>query len=387
MAFRFEVIPAGSGDVSEGKLQSAVAEVLGALEGSPVGHYLVEYRSEAHGVLLDVDRPEFGFLESLLILAKDHGLAVYDIEISRLYDPAGGVDVDVLIPGVRIPFLTRNLLADLVLHPGWPDAEAPYLIVERADQDFIQAWLGDDGVYVVEYREGGPESHFRVRTDDAERVMNVMWAWVVRDESWRTAVDWMFVDLHLEEPPEEAAEVRVDRSIPPTLTFDDTEGAPILAYQPEEGGWFLHVLHYAPLSMGVEDFLAVDQAVAKAQRYLRIPLPAARKLVSKFVSLQNQHLEDGSWLNLDARLETDGALSIMGQDLGPVTQMMSDDGEYEWGYSFKPEDVPVLFTALGGLPGEDIIDVLERRFSGENAYRLGRALDASGVPHGFWSYP
>jgi hypothetical protein len=195
MTFRLAVIPAGGAEVSEGRLHAAVAEVLGALESSPVGHYLAGCRNDSHRALLDVDYPECGFLEALLILAKDHDLAVYDIELHRLYDPTGSVDVDVLLPGVRIPFLTRDLLKELAVHPAWPDPEAPYMIVERSDQDFIQAWLGDDGIYQFEYREGGPESHFVVRTDDANLVVSTMWAWATHDESWRTAVDWMFVDL------------------------------------------------------------------------------------------------------------------------------------------------------------------------------------------------
>lgn len=140
-------------------------------------------------------RPEAGLLEALLILAKDHDLAVYDLDLHRLYDPAGGVDIDVLLPDVRLPFLTRDLLADLVRKPWWPDADAPYLIVERSDQDFIQAWLADDGTYQLEYREGGPESHFLVHTGDGALVTDVIWAWVIGDERWRTAVEGTFLDL------------------------------------------------------------------------------------------------------------------------------------------------------------------------------------------------
>lgn len=315
MGFRLEIIPAGAAE-SDCAPHAAIAEVLGALDGSPVGHYIEECRDSTRGALLAVDDPECGLLAALLMLAKDHDLAVYDIELKRLYDPVGAVDVDVLLPGVRIPFLTRELLVDLVLHPGWPAPEAPYLIVERAEQDFIQAWLGDHGLYQLEYREGGPESHFVVHTDDPELVVCTMWAWATRDESWRTAVDWQFVDLEEEDEGE-----------------------------------------------------------------------AAQELQSRFVRLQDVHLEDGSWLNLDARLGTDGALDITGQDLGPVTRMMSDDGEYEWGYSVAPENVPTLVVALGGLPGEDIIDVLERCWSGRNVGGLESAIRASGVPYAFWSYP
>ena len=217
MDFRFALIPAGSAEfaarahdiaeamreASEQQPDSTIAEVLGALDGSPVGHYVEGCRHSGCGTLLAADCPESGLLEALLILAKDHGLAVYDIELNRLYDPAGAVDVDVMLPGVRLPFLTRELLEDLVLRPTWPDPEAPYLTVDRAEQDFIQTWLDDDGTYQLEYREDGPESHFVVHTSDAAVVVNVMWAWTIEDQSWRTAVEWMFVDLDAEEGRDE----------------------------------------------------------------------------------------------------------------------------------------------------------------------------------------
>jgi len=209
MDFRFALIPAGSADSAGRAAQiaermrravkrdprGALSEVLGALDGSPAGHHMLQCRNTSRGALLCVDRPEAGLLEALLLLAKDHGLAVYDIDLNRLYDPAGGANVEVLLPGIRLPFLTKPLLDDLVRRPGWPEPEAPYVIVARAEQDYIQAWLEDDGVYHLEYREGGPESHFAVETGDAALVVDVMWAWTNQNLSWRTAVDWMFLDV------------------------------------------------------------------------------------------------------------------------------------------------------------------------------------------------
>ena len=340
MDVRFALIPAGSAESAaaaqgiaramqtdpEHPPPAVIAEVLGALDGSPVGHYMLECRTVSRDSLLEVADPEAGLLEALLILAKDHDLAVYDIGLNRLYDPAGSVDVDVVLPGVRLPFLTRDLLEDLVRRPVWPDPEAPYLIVDRAEQDFIQTWLTDDGTYQLEYREGGPESHFVVHTDDAALVTNVMWAWTIQDPGWRTAVDWMFVDL--DAPADETGEtdrVRADPSIP--------------------------------------------------------------KHVSRSASLQNDHRPDGSRLTLRAELDSDGALRILGQDLGPVTHMMSDDGEYEWGYTVAAENVPALLIALGGEPANDVIDLLEQRWSGGNVGGLESTIRASGVPYEFWSYP
>lgn len=327
MRFRLAIFPAGAVDSaaaaaklvpsmrrgSRSEPPPAITEVLGALDGSPVGHYIDECRHCSNGALLSVDYPECGLLEALLILAKDHDLAVYDIILKRLYDPTGSVEVDVSMPGVRLPFLTRDLLSDLVASPQWPDPEAPYVIVDRAEQDFIQAWLDADGVYQVEYREGGPESHFEFRTEDAQRVVEVMWAWAIGDESWRSAVDWWFLDVE-----------------------------------------------------------AADAARASME--------------PRSVSLQSEHRDDGSRLTMTAERRADGQLEILGQDLGPVTRSISGDGEYEWGYTVAADDVPALVIALGGEAGEDVIDVLERRWSGENVYGLGAKIRSSGVSHEFWNY-
>lgn len=208
MAFRLAVIPAGlvasnraAGQLvaamrtaPRGRRPAAVVEVLGALESSGVGDFTVGRRTDSRGALLSVPRPEDGVLEALLLLARDHDLAVYDIALSRLYDPAGGIDVEVSLPGVSLPFLTRDLLADLVLKPAWPDPEAPFVIVDRAAEDFIQVWCGDEG-YRLEYREGGPDFHFMHLTDDPSLVIDVMWAWGVDDSYWRGAVPWRFTDL------------------------------------------------------------------------------------------------------------------------------------------------------------------------------------------------
>lgn len=213
-AFRLAVIAAGAASSAgeadtlvtamrrapSGQPPAAVTEVLGALEGSDAGFFTVGCWPDHRGALLSVEFPEIGVLSALLMLARDHGLAVYDIALKRLYDPTGSddVDVEVVAGGVRLPFLTRELLSQLVAEPTWPEPEAPFVIVDRADQDFIQVWCHDDGTYQLEYREGGPESHFRSCIADRGVVIDAMWAWTIQDQRWHTAVDWMFVDVEAE---------------------------------------------------------------------------------------------------------------------------------------------------------------------------------------------
>jgi hypothetical protein len=218
MAFRLAIIAAGSvaaaGDAKrlvaamrttpQGGTPAAVLEVLGALAASGVGEFTVGRRPDSRGALLSVSHPEDGVLEALLLLAKDHGLAVYDIRLDRLYDPTGGLDVEVILPGVRLPFLTRELLSDLVMRPTWPDPEAPYVIVDRAAEDFVQFWRLEDG-FRLEYREGGPEFHYMCVTDDPTVVVDLMWAWAIGETSWRGALAWEFLDLTESEVGADAA--------------------------------------------------------------------------------------------------------------------------------------------------------------------------------------
>lgn len=221
MAYRFAIIPAGvaaSAAVADelvaemrtqpnGRPPDAIADVLGALKGSAAGDFTVGRATDSRGVFLTAPHPECGLLEALLLLTKDRFQAVYDRKLHRLYDPTNRVDVDVCLPGIRLPYLTRDLLGDLVRHPQWPELEAPYLTVDRAEQDFIQAWRHPDGVYQLEYREGGPESHFEARSSDPQAVADLLWWWCTGDPAWRTAVDWLFMELESDPEPIEAGPV------------------------------------------------------------------------------------------------------------------------------------------------------------------------------------
>lgn len=209
MAHRLAIIPAGAvGSAGQarrlvaaiqarpsGTLPAAIGEVLGALAGSGAADVSAGACMDSRGMLISIGHPEVSVLEPLLVLAKDHDLAVYDIVLSRLYDPTQCVEVDVLLPELRLPYVTRDLLVDLVAHPQWPQPSAPYVILARSGEDFIQAWLTDDGTYQLEYREGGAEFHFVYRTRGALEVAEVMWAWAIDDVRWRGAVDWTFLDI------------------------------------------------------------------------------------------------------------------------------------------------------------------------------------------------
>ena len=105
----------------------------------------------------------------------------------------------------------------------------------------------------------------------------------------------------------------------------------------------------------------------------------------RWVQLQNERRDDGSSLSMSAETRDDGTLEISGHDLGPVAAAF--DGEYEWWYVVEPGNVAALSAALGGEPGEHIIALLQRRYSGAGSYDLGDALRRSGVPYRFHSWP
>ena len=87
---------------------------------------------------------------------------------------------------------------------------------------------------------------------------------------------------------------------------------------------------------------------------------------------------DYRWLG--ASIDDAGALHIDGQDLGPGTAIVSDDGEYEWFETIAAGDVPRLVVLLDGEPGTDVLDLLERHWTGLRSYELERRLRESDVP-------
>jgi hypothetical protein len=100
---------------------------------------------------------------------------------------------------------------------------------------------------------------------------------------------------------------------------------------------------------------------------------------SRTIVLRNEVVGgDSRWLG--AFLDAEGNLHLQGQDLGPKTASVSDDGEYEWFQCVKKEHLPALVEALGGTPGEDILFLLERDYCGSRSYELEATLRTRGIP-------
>ncbi|MFI9357608.1 hypothetical protein [Streptomyces lydicus] len=110
---------------------------------------------------------------------------------------------------------TRALTADGTVHDR-PDAvllydllselnlRFPFLIVERADggapeQRYIQVHLEEDGSCLVEYRDGGPDQHFRAvvappyAMKGHDEVAALVTSWAQDDGEWRQRGNWQRV--------------------------------------------------------------------------------------------------------------------------------------------------------------------------------------------------
>ncbi|NNH73271.1 hypothetical protein HLB23_26015 [Nocardia uniformis] len=144
-----------------------------------------------HGSALHLASPydAIGYVRALLFeLATPRGYAVYDPQLAWLFDPADRIAATVTHGGAgEFPYLTRELV-DLwiptLAEPG------PYLIVERADQEYIQTYRHPDGRYALEYRDGSPDKHFVTELGDAAAVAELIWDWTTGDRTRFGALDW-----------------------------------------------------------------------------------------------------------------------------------------------------------------------------------------------------
>lgn len=102
--------------------------------------------------------------------------------------------------------------------------------------------------------------------------------------------------------------------------------------------------------------------------------------VAPRVQLRHEKRPDGSQLSLWAYLDSGGRLHVDGQDLGPVTRSVSNDGEYEYFLTVAAREIPRLVKLLGGKPGDDIIGLLKRRWTGKKSFDLESVLRESKIP-------
>ena len=95
------------------------------------------------------------------------------------------------------------------------------------------------------------------------------------------------------------------------------------------------------------------------------------------VVLRNQRDEYGLRY-LDATLNENGDIVIEGQDLGKGVEEAFSSSEYEWTWTIKSNHIHLLKKALGGT--NDILDALEKEYSGLNASKLYEFLENNKIP-------
>jgi hypothetical protein len=97
------------------------------------------------------------------------------------------------------------------------------------------------------------------------------------------------------------------------------------------------------------------------------------------VDLRSEQRGDDSFF-LWAYLDADGNLHIDGQDLGPVTAVVSSDGEYEYFQTVAAADVIRLLRLLGEPEDADVLQVLRQKWSGVASWEFDRVLRESDIP-------
>jgi len=90
---------------------------------------------------------------------------------------------------------SEDLLFDLLT-----DIEAgreEFMIVERLGlkETYAQALLSEEGVFLMEYREGSADRHFAATSRDKQRIHAAMTGWAYQLESWSVQLDWQPADL------------------------------------------------------------------------------------------------------------------------------------------------------------------------------------------------
>ncbi len=104
------------------------------------------------------------------------------------------------------------------------------------------------------------------------------------------------------------------------------------------------------------------------------------------VVLRDLRLDDGLHSFLEASLTADGSLQLEAQDLGGTAYLMNSDGEYEYWRIIAPAHLPALIALLGGEPGDDILELLARDWTGLRSFDLEALLRDAPFPLRFFSY-
>ncbi len=101
--------------------------------------------------------------------------------------------------------------------------------------------------------------------------------------------------------------------------------------------------------------------------------------------LRDLRFDNGLHSILEASLTADGSLQLEAQDLGGTSYLMNPDGEYKCWRTIAPEHLPALIALLGGDPGDDILELLARDWTGFRSFDLEALLRQAPFPIRFFS--
>jgi hypothetical protein len=74
-----------------------------------------------------------------------------------------------------------------------------YLIIDSlqdsTSQTYAQTSRNDDGTYIVEYRDGGPDRHFGTVAQDMRSAHALITGWAFGVPGWRDSATWQAVSI------------------------------------------------------------------------------------------------------------------------------------------------------------------------------------------------
>jgi acetolactate synthase regulatory subunit len=129
------------------------------------------------GAVLCTRWPEWDHtIYTLLEMTRDRGLAMVDLQQDQVFDPRGRVDVEVTVANrTRFPYLTEQIVIDVM---DRQDYYGDFLIVEQADETYIQSKYERGELCQVEFRAGSAHRHFQTSTADRSMVPRLISAWL-----------------------------------------------------------------------------------------------------------------------------------------------------------------------------------------------------------------
>lgn len=112
----------------------------------------------------------------LLEMTRDRQLAMVDRQLNQVFDPRGHVNAEVMIAnGTKLPYVTEQIVVDVMANQ---EHYGDYIIVEKAENEYIQSLYESGQQCQVEYRNGSANKHFQTFTPDRSLVPRLIGAWL-----------------------------------------------------------------------------------------------------------------------------------------------------------------------------------------------------------------